>query len=801
MSTPEISDLIALANEKVLTKIGKPLSEVQISILQQILEEKKLKDVHVSGYGDATIQQMTAPKLWALLTEATEKSVRKNTVRLVLENLWNNQPSDQKNPHDKPSPENIYLPPIPPSSPQARHNLPANSCTEFIGREEEIARILKLLAPTHGARIISIDGIGGVGKTTLAVEAAYRCLNASNDPDEESLGIPTFEAIIFTSAKQHILAPFGLVNRLNPKRTLRDILRQIAKTLGNVDLTGKTFEDKLDCLQDALSLQRTLLIVDNLETIEDPQDVLSFLYDLPPSVKAMITTRKQIIFVPLRLSSLPEFDGLRLIQHEAQEKEVILSEAEQQELYQKTGGVPVAINYAIGQVASGRAVQQVLHDLANAAGDVARFLFESSVAPLREQAALAYQLLMGLTFFSTPVRRETLIEVALTNGEEYGAAESSQDEARAALAGLQELSLVRQEQDRYTMLPLTREYAIAELKTQPTFEKAARERWIRWGLGFVEQYGQQEIWDWRQQNDVIEAEWSNLQTLIEWCVLKDRYDELYQLWQGLEAHIHLQGNRSKRSICWGDRLDYWIKWLIETAKQKKQLAVAAVVMVSRGWLLTTMGQAEHLDVADQLFTDAWTTLRHHQTPAFQLGLAVDIAALRIRQDRLGEAQTWLDQAMELLEDDQVTDSERLSQLSRLEYYRGKVYFAEGEYEPAKAHFTEALAAARAVGWQLGVQRISNWLADAAIKQGEFRVAEPLLLDNFQVAEANQDIYQMAFCQRSLANLAVARDDRRAATEWARKGLEHFSSLDMLAEAEEAAAFLQGLEVEFTELRD
>jgi tetratricopeptide (TPR) repeat protein len=797
MTMPDIPNLIKFANELLLTKIGKSLDKVQESILQQALEGKRLMEIRVVGFGDGVVQRVFAPKLWQLLSEATEEKVTIRRLRLVLEDTWKKQQDGHINP-SAPSPPTKPLVAISLPS-RVRHNLPTPSCTEFIGREKEIVRILELLSPTRGAQTISIDGIGGVGKTTLAVEAAYRCLIASNDPDEAFRGIPTFEAIIFTSAKQHILAPFGLVNRLNPKRTLRDILRQIAKTLGNVDLTGKTFEDKLDCLQDALSLQRTLLIVDNLETIEDPQDVLSFLYDLPPSVKAVITTRKHISFAPLRLSSLPESDGLLLIQHEAQEKEVLLSEAEQQELYRKTGGIPVAINYAIGQVASGRSVQQVLHDLANAAGDVAHFLFESSVAPLREQDSMAYQLLMGLTFFSTSVRREALIEVALANGEEPG--EPSQHLARAALACLQELSLVRQEQDRYTMLPLTREYAIAELKKQPTFEEAARERWIRWGLGFVEQYGQQKIWDWRLQNDVIEAEWSNLQTLIEWCVLKDRYEELYQLWQGLEAHIHLQGNRSKRSICWGDRLDYWIKWLIATAKKKKQLAVAAAVMVSRGWLLTTMGQAEHLDVADQLFTDAWTTLRHHQTSAFELGLAVNIAALRIRQARFEEAQTWLNQAMELLEHDEVTDSERLSQVSRIEYYRGKVYFAQGEYEPAKARFTEALAAARAVGWQLGVHRISNWLADAAIQQGEFEVAEPLLLDNLQVAEANQDIYQMAFCQRSLANLAVAQDDRRAAVEWARQALAHFRSLDMLAEAEEAAAFLQGLEVEFTELSD
>ena len=331
---------------------------VQERILQQALEGKRLMEIRVVGYGDSAVQRIYAPQLWQLLSEATEEKVTIKRLRLVIEDVWKKQRSD----HVKPSVPSLPTKPLP-SLFSVRHNLPAPSCTEFIGREEEIARILELLSPEHGAQIISIDGIGGVGKTTLVVEAAYQCLSASSNPDEAFLGMPTFDAIIFTSAKQHILAPFGLINRLNPRRTLRDILRQIASTLGNVDITGKSFEDKLDCLQEALSRQRTLLIVDNLETIEDPQDVLSFLYDLPPTVKAVITTRKQIVFVPVRLASLPESDGLLLIQHEAQEKEVTLTQEESQELYKKTGGIPVAIHYAIGQLASGRPIVHILTEL------------------------------------------------------------------------------------------------------------------------------------------------------------------------------------------------------------------------------------------------------------------------------------------------------------------------------------------------------------------------------------------------------------------------------------------------------
>uniref|UniRef100_A0ACD5GYD5 Uncharacterized protein n=1 Tax=Desertifilum tharense IPPAS B-1220 TaxID=1781255 RepID=A0ACD5GYD5_9CYAN len=45
-----------------------------------------------------------------------------------------------------------------------------------------------------------------MGKSTLALEAAYRCLQASRIP-EALPNVPRFEAIIFTSAKQTHLTP------------------------------------------------------------------------------------------------------------------------------------------------------------------------------------------------------------------------------------------------------------------------------------------------------------------------------------------------------------------------------------------------------------------------------------------------------------------------------------------------------------------------------------------------------------------------------------------------------------------
>lgn len=55
-----------------------------------------------------------------------------------------------------------------------RHNLPA-ATTGFVGREGEMAALRRLLAPGGSARLVTIVGPGGVGKTRLALEAARLC--------------------------------------------------------------------------------------------------------------------------------------------------------------------------------------------------------------------------------------------------------------------------------------------------------------------------------------------------------------------------------------------------------------------------------------------------------------------------------------------------------------------------------------------------------------------------------------------------------------------------------------------------
>src|SRR5437762_337776 len=206
--------------------------------------------------------------------------------------------------------------------------------TRLIGRQNEIKQLQELLSPRKAAYLITVDGIGGVGKTALALDIAYQIWRASTGEIVMS-HLPTFDAIIFVSAKQQYLTAQGLLWSTQVHSTLRQIFQEVTLTLGRDDIRLTPLREQRDLVREALGRQRTLLIVDNLETMEDKQEILSFLYELPPTVKVVVTTRERAMFAPIRLEQLAEEAAQELIEQQSAEKQVNLDEEEAQSLYQR----------------------------------------------------------------------------------------------------------------------------------------------------------------------------------------------------------------------------------------------------------------------------------------------------------------------------------------------------------------------------------------------------------------------------------------------------------------------------------
>jgi len=232
-----------------------------------------------------------------------------------------------------PGPDTLAFP-VPP---QVYHNLPQPDYGTFVGREQEQAQIHRLLSPESRHFLVTIDGIGGIGKSALALEVAHRYLRDYDRlPLEER-----FEAIIWTSAKSSVLTADGIMPRQQIARTLEDIYATVSVTLERGDITRARSEEQDELVRKALTRQRTLLIVDNLETVDDER-VNAFLRELPAPTKAVVTTRHRVdVAYPVRLTGMFKQEGLTLIARECDKKKSPLDRKKAEKLYRYTGGVPL----------------------------------------------------------------------------------------------------------------------------------------------------------------------------------------------------------------------------------------------------------------------------------------------------------------------------------------------------------------------------------------------------------------------------------------------------------------------------
>lgn len=143
-------------------------------------------------------------------------------------------------------------PHLPAPPPARRTNLPA-PLTSFIGRAQEVAEVGHLIVHK---RLVTLTGVGGVGKTRLAVEAAKALViepakSAANGlPHPFPDGIWFVELAALTTPGVHAALDIGL------------LVQAIMRTLKRPEQAGST---TVDGLQEYLADKQLLLVLDNCE--------------------------------------------------------------------------------------------------------------------------------------------------------------------------------------------------------------------------------------------------------------------------------------------------------------------------------------------------------------------------------------------------------------------------------------------------------------------------------------------------------------------------------------------------------
>lgn len=244
----------------------------------------------------------------------------------------------------------------------------------FVGREDDIREIIKYLQ-REKFNVVTITGAGGVGKTSLALKVIEEI---TQKPQTKR-----FDAIIWLSAKENRLSPFGIEDIEPSFKSFEEILDTITNVLGFAP-TGETqtIEEKEEMVSTLFEMVSSILVVvDNLETVTD-QRVINFVIDAPEQVKFLITSRKGLGQVERRyeLKQLKEKEAVYLFRQIAKDKQISSLQRLDDKLIKKyvnkVSNYPLAIKWVIGQVARGRDINKVIDSIDDATGDIAKFCFE-----------------------------------------------------------------------------------------------------------------------------------------------------------------------------------------------------------------------------------------------------------------------------------------------------------------------------------------------------------------------------------------------------------------------------------------
>jgi len=168
-----------------------------------------------------------------------------------------------------------------PAPVKTTNNLPR--LPSFYGRKQELETIAKALLPQTRTWGVLIDGPGGMGKTSLAIKAA-------------EIATDQFDRVLFVSTKVQKLTPDGAValsNSIIP--AYPEMLNEISRLIGMPHIPDRPVEERPALIKTAIQSEKVLLILDNLENLDKPQQnqLFEFLSDLPPSCKAIVTSRRR----------------------------------------------------------------------------------------------------------------------------------------------------------------------------------------------------------------------------------------------------------------------------------------------------------------------------------------------------------------------------------------------------------------------------------------------------------------------------------------------------------------------------
>jgi WD40 repeat protein len=420
-----VEEAIALVNQ-LLNKVLTPTQEM---VFRQSWDGQTYLDMAVNSGYDSNYTKDVGSELWRSLSQALNEKVTKNNLQAVLKRFAQNQQAALQIPTQVSWGEAIDV-------------------SQFYGRTAELETLSQWILGDR-CRVVTILGMGGMGKTALSVKLA-----------EQIQG--EFEYVIWRSLRH---APFA-----------HDKITNLIKILSQQQITTlpASYHEQITFLIEYLRKSRCLLILDNFETLlrqnkrigcyregyEPYGELLGRLGETIHQSCILITTRErpdQIIAqegdgLPVRTLTL---SGLEVAASQTilNLKGLSSSDDETRQLVDCYGGNPLALKIASTSI-------QDLHQ-----GNIAQFLGEGTItfrgiSNLLEQQFQRLSLSEQQVMYWLAINRK---QVSLTELQATFTPTLSKPELYEVLMSLQWRSLIESIAGGFTQQPVVMEYVSERL--------------------------------------------------------------------------------------------------------------------------------------------------------------------------------------------------------------------------------------------------------------------------------------------------------------------------------------------------
>lgn len=666
----------------------------------------------------------------------------------------------------------------PSPAPPVRNNLPIQS-TSFVGRGAELLEVARLLKnPEH--RLVTLHGLGGGGKTRLALQVAHQQL-------EEGF----FSDGVFLVALDTLTAPEA-------------IPQAIAEALG---LSLQAQEDALTQVRQAVSEQTLLLVLDNFEQLVEGALRVSQLLEACPNLKILVTSRARLNLAeewvfPLaglglpgaesRLEDVPYSDAVQLFVQRA--KRVRLDFALEPatlpqvlKICHLVEGYPLGLELAAAWVRMlppeeiAQEIERNLDFLNSATRNTPprqqslRAAFESAWHALgsREQAALR-----KLSVFRGGFRREAASQVV--------------EATLPLLASLVDKSLLRiSANGRYNCHALLYQYMSEKLAEHPGERGQTRDLHAGFFLEFAERANgelngdEQALWLGR-----LEEEHDNLRAALDWVLSKPGAETALRITRALSRFWDIRGHLSEGRA--------WLSQALALpAPELKDLRARA--LNAAGVLAKDQGD---FAAAKAYLGESLALHAEVGSPGPGAVTLNNLGIVAYQQNDYLAAQDYYQQSLAILR-----GLDNPGGVAYVLQNLGNVAHDLGDYPLAWRYKSESLAISRSLEDQVGTAIALANLGMTAIEQGGYTVAREQLAESLELSEVLGDAMGIATAKQLLglvaslqgedecAGLLLEESSKLFGQKGDRIGLS--STLLMLGhlrlgqnDADEAGAFLQ-----------